>query len=85
MVLEESPIFKNRPVVDTGGMTLLKESVAKAVGLKPDMLKASQYASVFGGVTVGVHTYSFRDRPLRSLFRITLQLRRRHTRPGLGI
>jgi predicted aspartyl protease len=37
-------------IVDTGGTTLLKERVAKAIGLKPETLKSSQSASVFGGM-----------------------------------
>jgi predicted aspartyl protease len=43
-------------IVDTGGTTLLKERVAKAIGLKPEMLENSQYASVFGGVRL--HRYA---------------------------
>lgn len=57
-----------RLIVDTGGTTLLRESVAKAIGLKPDLLQNSQYASVFGGVRI--HRYAvasdFGLGPLRS-------------------
>ncbi len=57
-----------RLIVDTGGTTLLRESVAKAIGLKPDMLKSSQNASLFGGPRL--HRYvvasDFALGPLRS-------------------